>query len=267
MEDILFSFFLLLFKKNKSKTGRHKMKEDGEWWLSVGDKSSEEIRLIYLGRKSGTKTSSSDSLTTTNLTPTSAINPIDPPLSQYYKPIDSSSIPSRNNPTEERQGKERRMSTTNPKYNLRNPLPLSAAQEAEVKQLYYKRVRSFCAPEIKGLFPSLLSIPVACPPKSIHMLGLECLTNFWTAFAECAVNRTVTATWVCRTQRLAMNSCMIEHAKPEEEDRAREEWFATHAERKRAKEEETARVERRREEVIRMMREDDRRQAEERGGS
>lgn len=40
--------------------------------------------------------------------------------------------------------------TTKPKYNLRNPLPLSAAQEAEVKQLYYKRVRSLCAPEIKG---------------------------------------------------------------------------------------------------------------------
>ncbi|KAL4806526.1 cytochrome c oxidase biogenesis protein Cmc1 like-domain-containing protein [Aspergillus unguis] len=123
------------------------------------------------------------------------------------------------------------MTTTNPQYNLRNPLPLSAAQEAEVKQLYYKRVRSLCAPEIK-------------------------------AFAECAVNRTVTATWVCRQQRLAMNSCMVEHAKPEEEDRAREEWFATHAERKRAKEEELARVERRREEVIRMMREDERRQAE-----
>ncbi|BCS18366.1 uncharacterized protein APUU_11194A [Aspergillus puulaauensis] len=123
------------------------------------------------------------------------------------------------------------MTTTNPQYNLRNPLPLSAAQEAEVKQLYYKRVRSHCAPEIK-------------------------------AFAECAVNRTVTATWVCRTQRLAMNSCMLEHAKPEEEDRAREEWFSTHGERRRAKEEENKRVEKRREEVIRMMREDERRKNE-----
>ncbi|PKX93870.1 uncharacterized protein P174DRAFT_420448 [Aspergillus novofumigatus IBT 16806] len=112
------------------------------------------------------------------------------------------------------------------KYNLHNPLPLSAAQEAEVKQLYYKRVRAHCAPEIK-------------------------------AFAECAVNRTVTATWVCRAQRLAMNSCMVAHAKPEEEDRAREEWFATHEERRRAREEELARVEKRREEVIRMMREDE----------
>ncbi|PWY88654.1 hypothetical protein BO94DRAFT_452045, partial [Aspergillus sclerotioniger CBS 115572] len=113
-------------------------------------------------------------------------------------------------------------------YNLRNPLPLSAAQESEVKQLYYKRVRSLCAPEIK-------------------------------AFAECAVNRTVTATWVCREQRLAMNACMVAHAKPEEEDRAREEWFSTHEERRRAKEAEVARVEKRRVEVIKMMREDEER--------
>ncbi|KAL4997883.1 cytochrome c oxidase biogenesis protein Cmc1 like-domain-containing protein [Aspergillus recurvatus] len=128
------------------------------------------------------------------------------------------------------------MTTTNPKYNLRNPLPLSAAQEAEVKQLYYKRVRALCAPEIK-------------------------------AFAECAVNRTVTATWVCRAQRLAMNSCMVEHAKPEEEDRAREEWFASHEERRRAKQEELERVERRREEVIRMMREDEQRKMKASGNS
>ncbi|KAJ5961326.1 uncharacterized protein N7479_008476 [Penicillium vulpinum] len=111
-------------------------------------------------------------------------------------------------------------------YNLRNPLPLSAPQEQEVKLLYYKRVRAHCAPEIK-------------------------------AFAECAVNRTVTATWVCRQQRLAMNSCMLAHAKPEEEDRAREEWFASYEERRRAREEELARVEKRRAEVIRMMREDE----------
>jgi COX assembly protein 1 len=84
----------------------------------------------------------------------------------------------------------------------------------------------------------------------------------WIAFAECAVNRTVTATWVCRAQRLAMNSCMIEHAKPEEEDRAREEWFASHEERRRAKLEEQERVEKRREEVIRMMREDEQRKSE-----
>ncbi|RHZ60478.1 hypothetical protein CDV55_101005 [Aspergillus turcosus] len=124
------------------------------------------------------------------------------------------------------QSQPQSTSTSTRKYNLQNPLPLSATQEAEVKQLYYKRVRAHCAPEIK-------------------------------AFAECAVNRTVTATWVCRAQRLAMNSCMVAHAKPEEEDRAREEWFATHEERRRAREEELARVEKRREEVIRMMREDE----------
>ncbi|KAJ6104905.1 hypothetical protein N7486_003594 [Penicillium sp. IBT 16267x] len=117
------------------------------------------------------------------------------------------------------------------KYNLRNPLPLSASQEQEVKLLYYKRVRSHCAPEIK-------------------------------AFAECAVNRTITATWICRTQRLAMNSCMVAHANPEEEDRAREDWFSTHEERRRQKEEELARVEQRRAEVISMMRGDEARTRE-----
>ncbi|KAJ9214178.1 hypothetical protein DTO166G4_4235 [Paecilomyces variotii] len=112
-----------------------------------------------------------------------------------------------------------------PQLNLRNPVPLSAAQEQQVKELYHKRVRGYCAKEIKE-------------------------------FAQCAVNRTVTATWVCRQQRLAMNACMLEHAKPEEEDRAREEWFLKREERRREKEQELAAVEKRRLEVIQMMRED-----------
>ena len=53
-----------------------------------------------------------------------------------------------------------------------------------------------------------------------------------------------------------MNGCMLAHAKPDEEDRAREEWFATFEERRRARDEEDARVKGRRMEVIRMMRED-----------
>lgn len=59
-----------------------------------------------------------------------------------------------------------------------------------------------------------------------------------------------------------MNSCMVAHANPEEEDRAREDWFATHEERRRQKEEELARVEKRRAEVISMMREDEARSRE-----
>lgn len=99
------------------------------------------------------------------------------------------------------------------------------------------------------------------PPIS---LSISPLTYSDLAFAECAVNRTVTATWICRQQRLAMNSCMVAHAKPEEEDRAREEWFASFEERRRARDEELARVETRRAEVIRMMRNDEarRRQGE-----
>ena len=59
-----------------------------------------------------------------------------------------------------------------------------------------------------------------------------------------------------------MNSCMIAHAKPEEEDRAREEWFAGIEERRRVRDEEQAGVERRRAEVIAMMREDEIRRRE-----
>lgn len=46
-------------------------------------------------------------------------------------------------------------------------------------------------------------------------------------FASCATNRTISATWACRKQRLAMNSCMVQHASQKEQDAAREEWFAT----------------------------------------
>ena len=43
-------------------------------------------------------------------------------------------------------------SITNKSQNsLRNPLPLTASQEAQVRDLYYKRVRSRCADEIKGM--------------------------------------------------------------------------------------------------------------------
>jgi len=33
----------------------------------------------------------------------------------------------------------------------RNPLPLSTAQESQVRELYHKRVRGYCAAEIKGI--------------------------------------------------------------------------------------------------------------------
>jgi COX assembly protein 1 len=41
------------------------------------------------------------------------------------------------------------------------------------------------------------------------------------------MNRTISATWACRSQRMSMNKCMIGHATQEEQDAAREEWFAT----------------------------------------
>ncbi|KAK7520401.1 cytochrome c oxidase biogenesis protein Cmc1 like-domain-containing protein [Phyllosticta citriasiana] len=81
------------------------------------------------------------------------------------------------------------------------PIPLKASQEAQVKELYYARVRQKCADEIRE-------------------------------FATCASNRTFTATFACRAQRLAMNSCMVGYATQEELDRAREEWWATRSLRK-----------------------------------
>ena len=40
--------------------------------------------------------------------------------------------------------------STHRNLNLLNPLPLSASQEQEVRNIYYRRVRDHCAPEIRG---------------------------------------------------------------------------------------------------------------------
>lgn len=42
------------------------------------------------------------------------------------------------------------LSTPRTPQDLRNPLPLSASQEAQVRSIYYARVRSRCGDEIKG---------------------------------------------------------------------------------------------------------------------
>ncbi|KAH7313611.1 cytochrome c oxidase biogenesis protein Cmc1 like-domain-containing protein [Stachybotrys elegans] len=86
-----------------------------------------------------------------------------------------------------------------------NPLPLSASQEAQVRDVYYKRVRRLCADEIK-------------------------------AFAECAVGRSFTVAWACKEQHRAMNSCMASHATRAEHDAARQEWFSMRQERQRKRE-------------------------------
>ncbi|KAK5121107.1 hypothetical protein LTR85_005591 [Meristemomyces frigidus] len=83
----------------------------------------------------------------------------------------------------------------------RNPLPLSASQESQVRELYYKRVRNKCADEVRD-------------------------------FASCCINHTFTATIICRKQQKAMNTCMMQYANQGEHDAAREEWFATMDKRK-----------------------------------
>ncbi|ORY14135.1 cytochrome c oxidase biogenesis protein Cmc1 like-domain-containing protein [Clohesyomyces aquaticus] len=87
-----------------------------------------------------------------------------------------------------------------------NPTPLSAPQEQQVRDLYYKNVRDKCAEEIK-------------------------------AFATCARSRTFTMVWACRSQKLAMNSCMVQYQGQDELDKARAEWFQLAGERRRVREE------------------------------
>ncbi|KAI1383854.1 cytochrome c oxidase biogenesis protein Cmc1 like-domain-containing protein [Hypoxylon trugodes] len=87
----------------------------------------------------------------------------------------------------------------------RNPLPLSASQEAQVREVFNERVRKQCADEIK-------------------------------AFADCARNRTLTIPFACRESSRRMNGCMLAYATPEEHDRAREQWFAQRQQRARERE-------------------------------
>ncbi|KAF1835291.1 hypothetical protein BDW02DRAFT_548503 [Decorospora gaudefroyi] len=93
-----------------------------------------------------------------------------------------------------------------------NPTPLSAPQEQQVRDLYYKNVRAKCAPEIQ-------------------------------TFAQCALGRTVTMIYACRPARLAMNSCMLQYQNQDEMDAARREWFALAGQRKLEREEHARRLE------------------------
>jgi COX assembly protein 1 len=62
------------------------------------------------------------------------------------------------------------------------------------------------------------------------------MSNIRTAFADCAMGRTFSAPFFCRSQRLDMNTCMISHATQAEQDAAREEWFATRLKRQKERE-------------------------------
>ncbi|ENH69355.1 hypothetical protein FOC1_g10011703 [Fusarium oxysporum f. sp. cubense race 1] len=104
----------------------------------------------------------------------------------------------------------------------RNPLPLSASQEAQVRDIFYQKVRKECADEIKGTSPTSTS---NFNPK----LQIS-------AFAACALGRTFTVSFACRAEHRSMNSCMKLHATQSAHDEAREEWFALRIERQRERE-------------------------------
>ncbi|KAJ3493489.1 hypothetical protein NLG97_g4696 [Lecanicillium saksenae] len=84
----------------------------------------------------------------------------------------------------------------------RNPLPLSASQESQVRDIYYARVRKQCAEEIKGVYSSGL---LANPNHDSNTIPSA-------AFAACALGRTFTVSFACRTEHRAMNGCMKLHA-------------------------------------------------------
>ena len=107
----------------------------------------------------------------------------------------------------------------------RKPIPLSASQESQVRELYFKRVRTKCADEVRGTHPN----PLPYPPNSLSNRSIP-------DFATCCHNRTFTATLFCRQQQKAMNTCMMRYATQEEQDAARAEWFAKFDERKEERE-------------------------------
>jgi hypothetical protein len=49
----------------------------------------------------------------------------------------------------------------------RNPLPLSASQESQVRDIYYARVRNLCSDEIKGNAETDLPFPISDKPKAL----------------------------------------------------------------------------------------------------
>ncbi|UKZ75260.1 hypothetical protein TrVFT333_002935 [Trichoderma virens FT-333] len=142
----------------------------------------------------------------------------------------------------------------------RNPLPLSASQESQVRDIYYARVRKQCADEIKGrrihcfLYlvaleermkpswewhdPPHFSRPIASNPPS-ELSQNPFAKRSQTAFADCALGRTFSVTFACRAEHTAMNACMKLRATQEEQDAAREEWFALRMERQRQRERKT----------------------------
>lgn len=146
--------------------------------------------------------------------------------------------------------------SSDPSQYLRNPLPLSASQEAQVRDIYYKKVRSQCADEIKGKVLAYTQCLLAL--LRLHYITAPTLTAL--DFAACARNRTISLAWACSAQQFAMNSCMIAHSGPATEDAAREEWFSGVEDRRRKREEEAVKVEQRRKQIIDMTREQEKKE-------
>lgn len=51
----------------------------------------------------------------------------------------------------------------------RNPLPLTANQESQVRELYHKRVRTKCADQVRGTPNTLLFQNLSLCPSELHI--------------------------------------------------------------------------------------------------
>lgn len=91
-----------------------------------------------------------------------------PPIDLYLLPFYIPTTQPMSSPTQ--PSSEPHPEPPRPKHNLRNPLPLSASQEGEVKQIYYKRVRGHCAAEIKGTHSFRCCCAVADSPCSVRRM-------------------------------------------------------------------------------------------------
>lgn len=61
----------------------------------------------------------------------------------------------------------------------RNPLPLSASQEAQVRDIFYQKVRKECAEEIKGVYlpASPLRESILCSATICHISSISNTTS------------------------------------------------------------------------------------------
>src|SRR5437762_2030814 len=109
--------------------------------------------------------------------------------------------------------------------------PCHHATLSRYQPLRKRKYENYTMQEFEHIVPQRSKVPA----MSAFKRGMRCLTLL-PAFADCALGRTFSAPFVCRQQRLSMNTCMVSHATQDEQDAAREEWFALRLQRQKERE-------------------------------